>query len=1065
MAIQIIAGASLEQLATDLAIKIRDQERNIFQPVHIVTQTEGMNNWLKINLASKNGIAANIRFLKPNELISKLYYSLGATYKPVLSAEEQQWILFKVLNEKKFIESFPKVSRYYTGDVENKAAKRMSLARKIADLFDQYQIYRTDIISKWNKNELYFSGNENETWQQYLWISSRNLLHDHFPDKLDISNFIQEQAKDAMKMRKLQADIPVIYFFGISLITEFHLNILRRISGEIDIKFFILNPALSDYWFDDLSEKKLVFYRKTGKVMPTEEATGNALLLLWGRVIQDSFSLLFKDDDIINNYSEIPKADSLPLTLLSKVQDSINQYYNLNNELNVSDLQDGSIVINSCYNPVREVQVLYNYLVKLFLENGGGLSTRDILVMVSDIDLYAAYVQSVFDNAPYKFHYTIADEHYALRDSISSALQAILKIDEENFDAELLLRLLDYSSVRQKFNISNVALLRRIIKSANIRFGIHGNIIDDTRFVSWKYGAKKIMFGACMFSNAEFSFANESFYPVNEVEGYDAFEVIKFISFIEALIASIEKRKQNRSISEWVKYVDEILHDFVCDKEENNDEDYLVLMKELENYNLLSEAFNENIAYSIFVEDLLKHIDQKSQHVTYAQHGITFCSFIPMRSIPFKVIALLGMDNDKFPRRNNELSFNLMSVKPRRGDRSVKDNDNHLFLETLLSAGENLYISYSGQSVKDNSPIPPAIVVDELLDYIQSAMTEDVDVKKQLIQLQPLHNYSGKYNREDDKLYNFLLTSKEQKDFRYPIVREVEFDFSEIDIQHFERFLSNPVKGYFNRVLGIYYNDEEVLAETTEKFELNKLEQSQTKNKLLRCDNDLIEQFVDSELKKGHLPLKNMASASVMYIQSEIKDTKEIFESLVENKQPRTAEIDLRIDDTILKGRIDGMYDDQLIITSFSSKENKYLFRGFLHYLLLTASGESITLYFISREQGMHQAQKLKREDAIEKLSAFITFYKHHHTNFSPFFFEFESDPGKVKAYDFKSFTKQVVKIFADDHHRCYNEYANSAYRKGLYDLEESLTEFQAAAELMLLPLQHFYPTYNFKKK
>lgn len=1065
MAIEIIAGASLQQLATDLAIKIKDQERNIFQPVYIVTQTEGMNNWLKISLASKNGIAANIRFLKPNELISKLYYSLGATYKPVLSADEQQWILFKVLNERKFIESYPKVSRYYTGDVENKAAKRMSLARKIADLFDQYQIYRTDIISKWNKNELYFDGNENEEWQQHLWMSSRNLLQDRFPDKTDISGFIEEQAKDPVKMRKLEAGFPVIYFFGISLITEYHLNILRRISRQIDIKFLILNPALSDYWFDDLSEKKLAFYRKTGKVMPTEETTGNSLLLLWGKVIQDSFSLLFKDDDIINNYSEISKRESLPLTLLSKVQHSVNQYYNLSNELSATDLQDGSIVINSCYNPVREVQVLYNYLVKLFLENEGNLSSRDILVMVSNIDLYAAYVQSVFDNAPYKFHYTIADEHYSLRDSISSALQAILKIDEENFDAELVLRLLDYSSVRQKFNISSVALIRRIIKSANIRFGIYGSKIDDTRFVSWNYGAKKIMFGICMFSDTEFSRGDESFYPINEVEGFDAFEVVRFISLVEALIVSIEKRKQNRSISEWVKYVDEILHDFVCDKEENNDDDYLVLIKELENYNLVSDAFNEAINYDIFVDELLKQIDQKTQHVSYAQHGITFCSFIPMRSIPFKVIALLGMDNDKFPRRNNDLSFNLMSEKPRRGDRSVKDNDNHLFLETLLSAGEKLYISYSGQSVKDNSPIPPSIVVDELLDYIQSSMNEEVDVKKQLVHLQPLHNYSGKYNRENENLYNFLLTGKQPKDFSYPIVRELEFDFSEIDIQQFERFLSNPVKGYFNKALGIYYSDEEVLAETTEKFELNKLEQSQTKNKLLHNANTSVEEFVAAELKKGHLPLKNMASATVIHILSEITDTREIFQSLTENKVMRTVEIELKIDDSLLKGKIDGIYEDQLIITSFSSSENKYLFKGYLYYLLLTAAGESVKPIFISKKQGMHHAQQLEREDAITKLSAFIRFYKHHHEHFNPFFFELESDPATVQAYDPKGFSKQVLKIFTDDHHPCYNDYANSAYRKGLYEMEETLTDFQAAAELMLFPLQSFYPTYNFKKK
>lgn len=1064
MSIQVFASASLEELSDELADKIKHQTKNVFQPVYIITQTEGMNSWLKINLATKNGIAANIQFLKPNEFINKIYYKLGATYKEVLSSDEQQWMLYKILEDKNFRSAFPAIAGYYAEESENKEAKRMSLAKKVADLFDQYQIYRTDMILRWNKGEYLFENNFNEKWQQYLWRKSREILKENFPDKTEIAVFIEKQTKNPQKLKKLAAAFPAVYFFGISLLTEYHFNILQRITPAIDIQFFILNPALSDYWFDDLSEKKLAFYQRIGKRPLTEESTGNALLLSWGKVIQDSFLQLFKDDTVLNNYEEIAFAGTPDTTLLGKIQRSINEYRNLTTILPESVLKDGSIVINSCHNPIREVQVLYNYLIKLFVDKDGSLTARDVVVMVSDIDLYAAYIQSVFDNGPYKIPYTIADERYALKDSIFNALQALLRIDVENFTAETILQLLDYSAIRKKFKIYDSELIRRMIKAANIRFGIYGSKTDDTNFVSWKYGTKRLMYGICMFSDEEFKDETESFYPLNELEGYDAFEVVKFVSLVDALIQSIEKRNQQRTLSQWVKYLDEVLHYFVCEKEENKEEDYLLMLTKLENYNLVSDVFEDKVSYDIFMHDFLKHIDQKTQNISFAQHGITFCSFIPMRSIPFKVIALLGMDTDKFPRHDKELSFNLMEVKPRRGDRSIKENDNHLFLETLLSAKENLYISFTGQSTKDNSSIPPSILVDELLDYIQSALPDNYNAKEKLVQIHPLHNYSKKYNRGNENLYNYLLTAEKQKDFTLSTTRKAELNFDEIDIHQLQRFLANPIKGYFNRVLGIYYNEEDVLAETTEKFEINKLESYQLKNNLLQISDSSIADFTEEELKRGHLPLKNMAATVVDYHYSEIEPSKESYDTITAEHSMQSVDIRLTIGSSVLNGKIDGIYGDQLIITSFSKKENKYLFKGYLFGLLLAASGEKIRVIFISRDGAIHQSNHVSPQESLDRLSDLLEFFMWAHENANGFFFDFQSDPSKTMNYTAESFVKAAKELFENEFQPCYDEYANCAYRKGLYNSTGAFEAFKRGAELVLHPLTTFYPTYNFKK-
>src|SRR5690606_1374019 len=116
---------------------------------------------------------------------------------------------------------------------------------------------------------------------------------------------------------------------------------------------------------------------------------------------------------------------------------------------------------------------------------------------------------------------------------------------------------------------------------------------------------------------------------------------------------------------------------------------------------------------------------QQSSSSVFISNGITFCSLIPMRSIPFKIIGLLGMNHDNFPRKENRLSFNLITEKHQLGDRNIKDNDKHLFLETILSAKEYLFISYIGKSVANNTTLPASILVEELIDYIQSGVVEE----------------------------------------------------------------------------------------------------------------------------------------------------------------------------------------------------------------------------------------------------------------------------------------------------------------------------------------------------
>ncbi len=500
MPIFLKVSNSLNGLAHELAGDCQGQKKEVFLPVYIITQTEGMNTWLKYQLASHLGIAANFRYVKSQELINQVYFLLGGRSSDLLSSENLSWILFKLLGETQFKEKFPEVSNYYSSDAIDRDVKRMALAEKIADLFDQYQIYRPKMIRDWNATS---PGNQSG-WQGWLWTRSRQLLMERLPDKTNICSFIIEELKKPEQRAKLQARMPVIYLFGLSIITKYHVELYHALAECVDMRLYLINPAPEQYWFEDRNEKQLAILKRKGIAIPEDAVPGNALLTSWGKVLQDTFNLLFEDEEALNLYEEVRVKKSSPATLLQKIQSDIFNNSAEASLLEAADLADGSVTINSCYSPAREVEVLYNFLVRLVDKEKKALSPRDIVVMVSDINAYAPYIKAVFDNAPFKFRYSITDESYVEMDSVSAALRALLLITEDNFTSENVIQILDSSFVRKRFGITEVSLIRTAINQANIRFGIENNWDDESALVSWKYGLKRIMYGICMNGEEEY---------------------------------------------------------------------------------------------------------------------------------------------------------------------------------------------------------------------------------------------------------------------------------------------------------------------------------------------------------------------------------------------------------------------------------------------------------------------------------------------------------------------------------------------------------------------------------
>ncbi len=1062
MALHLKVSNSLAKLTKQLCFDLQAQCESVFQPNLLVTQTEGMNSWLKQQLASRLGIAANYRFLKPNDLVQQIYKVLGGKYPQSLNPENQCWFLYQLLGEHDFIEKFRKVSDYYTQAGADRDLKRLALAEKIADLFDQYQMYRPDMIRNWNKG--FLKGIVHEDWQMYLWTKARALSEGSLPDKTYIADYIIDTLQNTEKQQFLQTQIPRVQLVGISVLTDFHMDLFSLIGKYIDLSFYILNPAPSEYWFEDKSEKQVAFLKKKKIFEEDEESIGNSLLTSWGQVLQNTFGLLFRNEELLNAYEEVDLVAPVENSLLHKLQADL--FYNRNNQdrepLSLHDVQDGSISIHSCFTPVREVEALYNYLVHLIDQKKEELSARDIVVMVSDIETYAPYIKAIFHNAPYKFPFTIADESYTTNDSIASSLLSVLSVNQQNFKAEFILQLLDSSYIRNRFGLTDVSLIRKVVDQANFRFGMEGNKEDDSLLVSWKYAAHRILYGICISGGEEYFIEENSFFPLDSLEGNESLEIIRFCHFMEVLIQSIEQRRIVRTLSEWVAYVEKVLQNLVFDATEKEDEDYEILMNQLLQYNGVSALATEKVSYQLFYHSFQNSISSTVKTGSFASVGITFCSLIPMRSVPFKVVALLGLNFDKFPRKENQVSFNLIDKERRKGDRNVKDNDKHLFLETLLSAQKFLYISYLGQSVKDNTSIPPSALVDELVDYIQSACA-DGNVREELLTKHALHGFSNKYRVGNPKLYSYLNQRETRRIVFEGQIKVSEFDFSEVGVDSLINFLKHPIKGYFNNSLGIYYNEEEVLLSETELFDLDHLQKWSMKNNLLEIGESDADQLKNRLLKTGGLPLKNMASVVMDNVEEEVAPVRLLVQECIEEAEERTLAIDIDFEElnVQVKGTLNRVFGNKMIVLSWSKNSSKYLLEAYIKFLCVRATGLEIDCHFISAAKDkVYLATQIGPIEAKERLAEIVRLYQKGHQSPLPFYPDFGFEPKHIDSLTDESFRKGVHGKMNNFNFPITDPYILQKYKEGFFDLEETFEQHQSSAEKLILPLGEIFADY-----
>jgi len=956
--IKVYRSNRLEQLATLLSAQLSQPKNNPLQPETVIVQSNGMSRWLSMWMADLLGVSANVNFPLPASLIWKLFQASQSAplENRAWDTAHMSWRLMQLLPEKIQQPGFEPLRDYLQGADD---LLIYQLAWRIADLYDQYLVYRPDWILSWEKGAEVLSSDPDELWQAELWRALVAL--EEKPHRAQLQqHFFQQLGGELVQRAGLGERL---FLFSISAVPPVYLDVFNALSEQMEVHLFLLDPC-EQFWGDIIDRKteSRLLNRSDGQRLYLER--GNTLLASWGKQGRDTFDqLLAFDPEQLEAYeSPLEEADSS--TLLQHLQEDLLclQDRPLESGSVLLQADDLSLQIHSCHSPLREVEVLHDQLLRLF-EQDPSLKPRDVMVMGPLMAQYGPLIEAVFGSAPRerRIPFSIADRSYADENRLLDDFFLLLDLLESRYEVSRLLSLLESEALQKRFGLRAEQLpqIQMWLQETHIRWGIDGQYrqaegLPNVDQHSWLAGLERMLLGYALPGNEQRLFAE--ILPYDEIEGESAQLLGSLAKLMRQLVDLKRDLKRGLSgkltVGEWQLRLRQVLEDFFVIDDDNEQNAYALSEALAQLASSANDvAFESSVSLSVVRGFLLSELERNQRTVGFISGQVTFCSMVPMRSIPARVICLLGMNDDDYPRRNTPLSFDLMSQQFRRGDRSRRDDDRYLFLESLISARDVFYLSYVGQDIQQNTPRPPSVLINELLDYLQQGfvLEGEASLQSHLVTKHPLQPFSPRYFSQQNKLFSYateMALDLEQRSaeaepfFASPLVGGGE-EFEQLEWQQLLGFFRHPVRFLCRQRLGIQLELSQGESEDREPFDLDPLLQYQLREQMLQqLQNDADEaQLLKVQRAASHLP--HGLSGELVFERS-FQRVEPFYQRLQQWQLPvlEPLEIDLQIKEIHLSGWLAGITKDGLQRYFVGKLSGKRLLEVWLQHLLLNVIAE-----------------------------------------------------------------------------------------------------------------------------
>jgi exodeoxyribonuclease V gamma subunit len=777
----------LENLIAPLAVAVADhQRREPLEPVSIVVPNRVVEQFVRYRLAESMGIAANLKFPFLQNYLAQLLQSTDQNLR-ILDVDELQLVLFECLRSNRDDPSLKPARDYIEagsksdGDLE---LRTFLLAVQLARPFREYSISRRRMIEKWwaaQRSDLHATS-ETEQWQRHLWQSvfdSQGRVREQWLLKRGRRLSLLPDAFDASDSGRLRAALPeTLHIFGSSYAGNAYAEMFARLGALGDIRIYALNPC-REFWEDvDTSRRGALdaWARRQDKVgaklgesedpFSLNESSDPLALRLWGRPGREYVRLL----------NELSQCDFAPLfsdhvsgespTLVEALQQNI-----LDREPQAADVDSGNgkpfdarIRVLACPGIRRETEIVANEIWSMLRDNEklaandsvARLRFHEIAVLIPDaaVDDYMTHIESVF-RKQHRIPIDRVSRTTSGASRVGEAVELLFQLPDGRFSRDELLRLLTHPALNGEDGTRvDVEMWQRWSEALGIFFGADDDDLKDTYIprglYHWDQAIKRLALGTMMTGQRggdpaffEAAAPASSYLPF-EVAQDELETAARFMRTARALIAdAIAIRDARLTPRQWSLMLIEFVNAYIRPASAIDEQVRDSFLEAIESIGETELSIGQ-MSYKSVREMLAARIaDLESRRGQYSGRGVAVGSFSSLRSIPFKVIFVLGLNEATFPEREHREPLDLRTLKRAAGDVTPAERDRYLFLETILAARERIFFSYISRDAKTGDRLEPSSVIRELQYMLRGLI--DAKTLAALTVEHPVSRYDLKY--------------------------------------------------------------------------------------------------------------------------------------------------------------------------------------------------------------------------------------------------------------------------------------------------------------------------------
>ncbi|MET0839435.1 MAG: exodeoxyribonuclease V subunit gamma [Marmoricola sp.] len=931
----------------------------------VLVPARGVERWLSQRLSHhlghgagrEDGVCAGVQFRSPASVVAELVIGgAGTREDDPWSPDALVWPLLEVVDAEAG-QPWCRALSLHLGhgqsgeEGELRRGRRYAVARRLARLFASYAVQRPALLSEWE------AGRDNDgtghpldedlLWQPELWrllvarvgLPSPRLRH------LEVLSVVRDRPEEV--------DLPSRFsLFGHTRIPVTEVELLSALGEHRDVHLWLPHPS-AELW-TALSDLRGAVPRVADV---SHERVGHPLLASLGRDVRELQRTLqtvaVTDGGFETVAALLPQPPEDRGTLLSWLQADLSANATADPASRTLTEADHSVQVHACHGAARQVEVLREVLLGL-LADDPTLEPRDIMVMCPDIESYAPLISAAFGmgdigrHPGHELRVRLADRSLTQTNPLLAVVGQLLDLAGGRAEASRVLDLLSADPVRRRFGFtdSDLETITGWVESAGIRwafdadhrepFGLEGYVQN-----TWRFGLDRVLAGVAVSDDADRFFGTTL--PLDDVGSTSIDLAGRLGECLDRLQRVTDDLTGSHPVGHWLTTVGEGIEALTAVA---RGDEWQTAQVHRELVSTVTATAGSGLELRLpDVRALMRErLAGRPTRANFRTGTLTVATLVPMRSVPHRVVCLLGLDDGVFPRAGAIDGDDVLARRPFTGERDPRSEDRQLMLDAITSATEHLVVTYTGANETTGQPRPPAVPLGELLDTLDATV---VGGKERALRMHPLQGFDPK-NLEASAPFSFdtaaLAGARAAARPRTPAgsLADLELPVREGDVElaALVSFFKHPVKEFLRKRLEIVLVDEGEEVSDGLPVELDGLAQWGVGDRMLR---DLMlgrtrEQTLGKEWRRGVLPPGQLGWRLARKLVDEAAPLAEVAASVTQGRPVSAVDVDIDLGGgRRLRGTVTDLYVDRIVKVSFSRLGPKHLLDAWIPLLALCA--------------------------------------------------------------------------------------------------------------------------------